>query len=143
MILCICIYQTIYHTRCAEHTLQLGICDVSKKGRAEKFLKLLKLAQCPCSPHTNGILKHCGNKGMLIDMLTHWGSAFLMLQRLANMKCFVQDLGSHESYLTKSEWAKVKMMVEVLQIPHAANKLFSITRSHPGRMPASLERSHA
>ena len=43
-----------------------------------------------------------------------------MPQRLADLKCFVQDLGSHESYLTESEWAEVEMMVEVLQISHAA-----------------------
>ena len=47
-----------------------------------------------------------------------------MLQRLADLKCFVQDLGSHESYLTESEWAEVKMMVEVLQIPYAATIYF-------------------
>ena len=52
------------------------------------------------------------------------GRTFLMLQQLANLKCFVQDLGSHESYLTGSEWAVVKMMVEVLQIPHAATIYF-------------------
>ena len=37
-----------------------------------------------------------------------------MLQWLVHLKCFVQDLDSHESYLTESEWAEVKMMVEVL-----------------------------
>ena len=31
--------HTIYHMRCAEHTLQLEIRDMLKKGRAEKFLK--------------------------------------------------------------------------------------------------------
>ena len=36
-----------------------------------------------------------------------------MFLRLGDLKCFVQDLGSHESYLTESEWAYVKMMVEV------------------------------
>ena len=39
-----------------------------------------------------------------------------MLQQLADLKCFVQDLGSRESYLIESEWAEVK----ALQIPHAA-----------------------
>ena len=43
-----------------------------------------------------------------------------MLQRLAYLKCVVQDFGSRESYLTKSELAEVKMMVQVLQIPYAA-----------------------
>ena len=95
--------HTIYHIRCAEHTLQLRICDVLKKGRAEKFLtKLRKLAQYLGLPHTDGILKRRANKGILIDMPTHWGSTFLMLQRLADLKCFVQDLGSHKSCLTKS-----------------------------------------
>ena len=96
-----------------------------KKGRAKKFLtKLQKLAQHLGSPHTDGILKRRANKRMLIDMLTRWGSTFLMLQRLVDLKCFVQDLGSHESYLTESEWAEVKMMIEVLQISHAATIYF-------------------
>ena len=47
-----------------------------------------------------------------------------MLQRLVDLKCFVHDLGSHESYLTESEWAEVKMMIEVLQISHAATIYF-------------------
>ena len=124
---------TIYHMRCAEHTLQLGIRDVLKKGRAEKFLtKLRKLAQHLRSSHTDGILKRRANKGMLIDMPTRWGSTFFMLQRLADLKSFVQDLGSHESYLTESEWAEVKMMVEVLQIPHAATIYFQKQDLTPG-----------
>ena len=72
--------HTIYHMSCAEHTLQLGIREVLKKGRAEKFLtKLRKLAQHLRSPHTDGILKRPANKGMLIDMPTRWGSTFLLL----------------------------------------------------------------
>ena len=35
---------------------------------------------------TDGILKRRVNKEMLIDMPTRWGSTFLMLQRLANLK---------------------------------------------------------
>ena len=69
---------------------------------------------------------------MLIDMPTRWGNTFLMLQQLADMKCFVQDLGSHESYLTESEWAEVKMMVKVLQEPHAATICFQKQVLTPG-----------
>ena len=76
--------------------------------RLRKFAQHLRLA------HTDGILKCRANKRMLIDMPTSWGTTFLMLRRLADLKCFVQDLGSHKSYLIKSEWAEVKMMVEVL-----------------------------
>ena len=96
--------HTIYYMRCAEHTLQLGIRDVLKKGRAETFLtKLRKLAQHLSSPHTDGILKRRANKGMLIGMPICWGSTFLMFLRLADLKCFVQDLGLHESYLAEIE----------------------------------------
>ena len=126
--------HTICHMRCAEHTLQLGIRDVLKKRRPEKFLtKLRKLAQQHLHlPHTDGILKRRANKGMLIGMPTRWGSTFLILQRLADLKCFVQDLGSHESSLTESEWAEAKMMVEVLQIPHAATIYFQKQVFTPG-----------
>ena len=55
-----------------------------------------------------------------------------MLLRLANLKCFVQDLGLHESYLTKSEWAEVKMIVEVPQITHAARIYFQKQVLIPG-----------
>ena len=67
--------HTIYHMRCAKHTLQLGIRKVLKKGQAEKFLtKLRKFAQHLRSPHTDGILKRRASKGMLIDMPTRRGS---------------------------------------------------------------------
>ena len=59
-------------------------------------------------------------------------TATLMLQRLADLKRFVQDLGSYESYLTESEWAEVKMMVEVLQMPHAATIYFRKQYPTPG-----------
>ena len=74
--------------RCAEHTLQLGIRDVIKKGRAEKFFnKIAKtFAKHLRSPHTDKTLKRCANKGILIDMPTRWGSTFLMLQQLADLK---------------------------------------------------------
>ena len=71
--------HTTYHMRCAEHTLQLGIRDVLKKGEWKFLTKLRKLAQHLRSPHTDGILKRRANKGMLIDMPTGWGSTFLML----------------------------------------------------------------
>ena len=62
-----------------------------------------------------------------------------MLQRLADLKCFVQDLDSHESYLTESEWAEVKITVEVqygTTNTSRSNNLFSKTISHARRMPA-------
>ena len=70
---------------------------------------------------------------MLIDMPIRWGSTFLRLQRLVDLKCFVQDLGSHEPYLTESEGAEVKMMVEVLQLPHAATIYFQKQDLTPGK----------
>ena len=55
-----------------------------------------------------------------------------MLQRLVNLKCFVQDLGSHESYFIESEWAEVKMMVKILQISHAPTMYFQKQDLIPG-----------
>ena len=64
-----------------------------------------------------------------------------MLQRLADLKSFVQDLGSHESYLTESEWAEVKMMVKVLQIPHVATIYFQKQDLNPGECLLYWEKS--
>ena len=55
-----------------------------------------------------------------------------MLQQLADLKCFVQDLGSHELCLIKGEWCEVKIIVEVLQIPHAATIYFQKQDLTPG-----------
>ena len=85
--------HTIYYMRCAEHTLQLGIRDLLKKERTEKFLtNLRKLAQHLRSPQTDGILKSRANKKMLIHMPCTWGSTFLMLQRLADFNVLFRIL---------------------------------------------------
>ena len=55
-----------------------------------------------------------------------------MLERLVDSKCFVQDLGLHESYFTESEWAEIKMMVEVQRIPYAATIYFQKQDLTPG-----------
>ena len=47
-------------------------------------------------------------------------AAFLLLQRLLDSKSFIEDLGSQDNYLPANEWFEVKMMVDVLQIPHSA-----------------------
>jgi len=83
--------------QCAEHTLQLRIRNMLKKGKL--LIKLRKLAQHLRAPLTDGILKRRANKGMIIDMPTCSRSTFLMLQQLADLQSFVQNLGCHESYL--------------------------------------------
>ena len=61
-----------------------------------------------------------------------------MFQRLADLKCFVQDLGSHESYLTESELAEMTMIVKVQQIPDEATIYFQKQDLTPG----AFEKSH-
>ena len=82
--------------------------------------------------HRDGILKRRANKGMLIDMSARWGSTFLMLHRLEDLKCFVQSLGLYKSYLIESEWTEVKMVVKALQISHAATIYFQKQDLTPG-----------
>ena len=126
--------HTIYHMRCAEHTFQLGIRDALKKGRPEKFLsKIRKIAQFLRSPHTDIVLKRRAGKGMLIDMATRWGSTYLMLERLLELKCVVQDLGSQESHLSEKEWMELKEMVEILKCPHTATVALQKQDLTPGQ----------
>ena len=79
--------HAIYHMLCAEHTFQLGIRDVLKKKRSEKFLsKISKIAQFLRSLHTDIALKRKADKRMLIDMATRWESTYLILEQLLKLK---------------------------------------------------------
>lgn len=111
----------VHHMRCAEHTLQLAIRDGLKNPAVSSFLtKIRAVTQHLRAPHTDSILKRRAGKGVVIDVVTRWGSTFLMLKRLLELKVFIQDLGSREVHLTDQEWAKLEDMVHLLEIPYKA-----------------------
>jgi hypothetical protein len=124
--------ETIHHVRCAEHTLQLGIRDGLKKAVATFIAKLRAIVQLLRAPHADAILKRRTGKGALIDMPTRWGSLFLMLKRLLELKNAVQDLALTGAHLTEYEWEKVERLVSVLEIPHKATISLQKEKLTPG-----------
>ena len=72
----------------------------------------------PAFPHTNFVLKGRAGKNLLVDMATRWGGSYLLLVRLLELKCVVQNLGSQKSNLSEKEWVKSSEMVEIRKCPH-------------------------
>jgi len=94
-----------YHMRCAKHTLQLAVQDSLTQVKPVKLLtKVRKIAYHLRKPSVSSILQRRAGKGMVLDMPTRWGSTYIMLQRLHELKCVILDMGSQEAHLTKQEW---------------------------------------
>ena len=106
--------------RCADHTLELEIRNVLERKNQKVFNKGAKKCLTFCSTHTGGIIQRRESKEMSIDMPTSGGSTVLMLQRLVDLKAFVQDLGSQKSYLNENEWEEGNELAQTLEIPCAA-----------------------
>ena len=91
--------SSIHHTRCAAHTLQLGIEDALKTGRHAAFIeKLANVAQKCRAPKLDSILKRRTGKGALMRNRTRWGSSGTMAIRLLELKEPIKDLASGKIY---------------------------------------------
>jgi len=133
--------DVVYHMRCAEHTLQLAVRDSLKKGRPEKLLtKVRKIAHHLRTPTVNSILKRRAGKGMLIDMPTRWGSTYLMLKRLQELKAVILDMASPEAHLIEQEWRDLDQMIIALNIPHLATIKLQKEHLTPGECMLAWKR---
>ncbi len=84
------------------------------------------------APHTDAILQRRAGKGMTIDNVTRWGSTYLMIRRLVELKDVVQDLGYKEVHLTEFEWSKVERLASLLQLPYEATLRLQSASLCPG-----------
>ena len=108
----------IHHMRCAVHTLQLAIRDGLQEGHAAALIeKLRKLATAARTPKVDSILKRRAGKAAIIDQATQWGSTYLMIQRLVELKPFLVDMANPQLMLHESQWKQVKELEELLQHP--------------------------
>lgn len=117
------IHFRIHHMHCAVHTLQLAIRDGLQEGHAAALIeKLRKLATAARTPKVDSTLKRRAGKGVIIDQVTRWGSTYLMIQRLVELKPFLVDMANSQLMLLESQWEQVKELEELLQHPIAVTK---------------------
>ena len=125
---------SISHLRCVEHTLQLGVRDGLKKSSVNNFIeKVRKLAVNLRSPRNDAVLKRCAGKGMLIDMPTRWGSTFLMVSRLLELKDAILELSLSEVHFSDYEWVELARLVDILRVPYDATLQFQSENLTPGQ----------
>ena len=124
------------HMRCAAHTLQLAVGDGLKhksiKGIVAKLRNVAKEAR---NPNIEKILKKTAKKVALIDMETRWGSTYLMIDRLVEMRPFLEDMadvGNCNLKLTKAEWDQAVNLRDLLKKAFIMTKSLQFEDCSPG-----------
>ena len=121
------------HMRCAVHTLQLAIRDGLKEKQVKQLItKLRQAATIARTPKIAIILKRKKNKRTIIDQATKWGSIYLMIQKLIELRITIQDLANPQLTPTDLKWDEVKELFEMLKYPFLAPKQMQAANLTPG-----------
>ncbi|KAM9308920.1 LOW QUALITY PROTEIN: uncharacterized protein PAF06_013141 [Gastrophryne carolinensis] len=114
---------TIHHMRCAVHTLQLAIRDGLKDRHAATLIgKLRQVTVAARAPKTDAILKRRAGKGAILDQTTRWGSTYLMVKRLLELKDFIEEMDNENIALTEGQWTQTKELENLLSHPFTVTK---------------------
>ena len=84
------------HGMCRAHVSARNTRSTEKKKTGRVPIKDMQNRSVPTFPSHRHCLKRRAGKNMLIDMATRWRSICMILKRLLELKCVVQDLGSQE-----------------------------------------------
>lgn len=94
----------VHHMRCTEHTLQLAIRDGIKGGCATSIItKLRSVVVAARTSKIDVILKGRTGKGAILDQATRWGSTYLMIQRILELRSVLNDFANPDVTLTEEE----------------------------------------
>ncbi|XP_034634005.1 BEN domain-containing protein 5 isoform X2 [Trachemys scripta elegans] len=108
--------------RCGIHTLQLAIWDGLNKEHAKKFLaKIRQVVVKLQTPSIQSVLLDLHGVTQSLDTVTHWGSTFVMIDRLLVFQSYCEQMaaaGTRELKLTKAEWDEVKNLRDLLAKPN-------------------------
>ncbi|KAM9330121.1 LOW QUALITY PROTEIN: uncharacterized protein PAF06_009560 [Gastrophryne carolinensis] len=125
---------TIHHMRCAVHTLQLAIRDGLKDRHAATLIgKLRQVTVAARAPKTDAILKRRAGKGAILDQTTRWGSTYLMVKRLLELKDFIEEMDNENIALTESQWTQTKELENLLSHPFTVTKRLQCDDITPGK----------
>ena len=112
----------IHHMRCAVHTLQLSIKDGLKQPHCNKLLtKTRHVVAKLRSPNVLSLLEKREKKRPVLDTCTRWGTTYLMIKRLLELRNSIEELGvlSPEFHLSTVTWSSLNELLSVLEGPYA------------------------
>lgn len=116
----------VSHLRCAVHTLQLSINDALRDKAVAAFLcRPRDVAKAARNSSLNEKLKRIAQKCAILDNETRWGSTYLMLLRLLELKPFLKEAvenGNERVRLSEAEWQKVADLEAVLKTAFVTTK---------------------
>ena len=119
--------------RCAVHTLLLAIRDDLKEKDVNRLVSKFRHVDITArTPKIDAILKRKSKKGAIIDQPTRWGGAYLMVQRLMELKDALLDLSHPDLTLTDNQWNEVKQLEELLWHPFLTTKQMQTADLTPG-----------
>ena len=128
--------QVCQHMRCAAHTLQLAIGD----GLKDKTIKglvagLRNVAKEARTPNIEKVLKKNSKKVALLDMETRWGSTYLMIDRLVELRPHlveIAEVGNKNLELTKTQWDQAVNLRDLLKKAYILTKSLQFEDCSPG-----------
>jgi hypothetical protein len=127
---------SISHVRCGVHTLQLAIMDGLKTPQAAAMIgKIRNLAVELRTPKISEKIKKEGARMAVVDQETRWGSTFVMIDRVVELKTFVNE--SVEIYqknlqLTTSQWKQAQELRDMLSKSFEVTKKLQLDDLTPG-----------
>ena len=121
--------------RCAVHTLQLAVEDAFRKDGVAKIFDCVRLVVKKLrTPSNRLLLKQKGCLQPMLDVPTRWGSKFLMLKRLLEMRAVVTELSRDISDLdlTEDEWKTIERTHRALKPVYEATVILQKENLSPG-----------
>ena len=121
------------HMQCAAHTLQLAIRDRLKVRHVASLIsKIRQVVAAGRSPKTDAILRRKTNKSAILDQATRWGSTYLMLEGLLELKPALRDIVHPDVSLSDAQWNEVKQLEGLLRHPFLTTKKLQAANLIPG-----------
>lgn len=84
--------------------------------------KLRQVSVAARALKTDAILKRRAGKGAILDQTTCWGSTYLMVKHLLELKDFIEEMDNENLALTESQWTQTKELENLLSHPFNVTK---------------------
>ena len=129
-------FSTMSHMRCAAHTLQLAIRDGLKINAVASLISRIRrvvvATRTLARTKIDAILKRKVYKGAILDQATRWGSTYLMIERLLELKDTLVDIAHPDVSLPEVQWNEIKGLESILRHPFLFTKKLQAADLTPG-----------
>ena len=99
---------------------------------ASLISKIRRVVVAARSPKIDAILMRKANKGAILYQATRWGSTYLMLERLLELKPALIDIVHPDVSLSDTPWNEVKQLEGLLRHPFLSTKQLQAGDLTPG-----------